>query len=70
MNKNTVKAIQKRLDNGQPAFTIGNYWYVEHSEHAEFIPYVLRYSQGSSNPFHVGNIVDGIFIPSDFPERR
>lgn len=78
MNKNTVKALQKRIDkhmtrfNGQDpddvTFTIGDYDYECHFHCHDLKPYVLCRSQYLI--MHVGNIIDGVFSLADFPERR
>lgn len=89
MNKNTVKAIQKRIDSYRwkhenfphvapewERFDIGNSRYVFHLGTHDLMPYVLKYSRPEhhfgydANPVHVGNVIDWVFIPADFPERR
>lgn len=76
MNKNTVKAIQKRLDNKawnfyEGCMDIGKSRYILHENNPEFKPYVLKYNVPDwGNPIHAGNVIDGIFIPADFPEKR
>lgn len=94
MNKNTVKAIQKRINSyrwsyenypetrkGWEQFEIGDYLYALHLDNHALMPYVLRYSHidygdgvrglgYDSNPVHVGNVIDWVFTPADFPERR
>lgn len=57
MNKNTAKAIQKRINSyrwsyenvpesceGWEQFDIGDYRYVMHLDNHDLMPYVLRYS--------------------------
>ena len=71
MNKNTVNAVQARINKSMTEFTIGHYRYIIHNEHPEFMPFVLRYTiGGNGEPFHVGNIVNGIFMPDDMPVRK
>lgn len=71
MNKHTANAIQARINAGQTEFTIGAYRYICHYDHPEFGPFVLRYAMnGGGEPFHVGNIFAGDFVPADMPIRR
>ena len=79
MNKNTVKAIQKRVsiynqDNSYKEFTIGKSLYVISDSNPEVFPYVKRYKnygKGYVYDYHtVGNIIDGIFIPDYLLKRR
>jgi len=79
MNKNTVKAIQKRIDiyNQNPAFkefTIGKSLYVISDSNPEVMPYVKRYidyGKGYVYDYHAcGNIIDGIFEPDFLLKKR
>ena len=74
MNKNTVKAIQKRIDKGLKEFTIGKSLYVISDSNPEVFPYVKRYKnygEGYVYDYHtMGNIIDGIFIPDYLIKRR
>ena len=69
MNKHTANAIQARINQGQSEFTIGAYRYFCHNDHADLMPYIMRYSANSS-PLNVGTIENGIFMPEKEPARR
>ena len=73
INKNTVKAIQKRIDiyNQDPSFkefSIGKSLYVISDTNPEVMPYLKRYidyGEGYVYDYHAcGNIIDRVFIPN------
>lgn len=77
LHKNTVKAIQKRLDQiGREClggcFYVGDYRYELHCNNHDLKPYILRYSNdGMIYAQNVGIINDDWqFIPDVYPERR
>lgn len=70
INKNTVKAIQKRIDiynsdNTFKEFSIGKWFYVISDINPEVLPYVKRYRTENLYSFDcaIGNIINGIFVP-------
>ena len=80
MKKQTVKAIQKRLDlmKGDnlidKSFVIGNYRYDFHFHHSELKPFVLMSSVGGgiiiSATAGIVDMNNWKFIPDVEPERR